>query len=544
MCAVSSTINCIVYVAKTSILFSGSVRMAFIFSMLTSISFSHMYLVTKTGQTMSRTVCWAYFFGSGATLFVTRHFVLKLLLQVFIDERFYDITESHLIGAFLFTWSIALLPLSVKYMRDVPLVQRINALVSVLGALWGLWQPSIESLLIEDTPSAFMIGTSTQDVLIALSVLLALVSMLNIGSVNRFAAFRFITLFTVTTGISIAFCTAYLSHSPLIASIVLCVSVLFSATTEFVAGKPIRGSYTVALIAYALHLLCMPIVYLLVGQQTMSPEQQLEFINEGGTDSATMLLMDHQQLDMVRTCRIAVLSLYAIISILLAISIKFKVRFLEDYKNNEQESRVRDIGLVGNCCTVIGYVLSVALTTWIGPENIYTVYIALSTICLLLNRDNLLSNFQGIEWTESHRYTLTWMLMQLTMVALFVLDTTSLFTENHIVIMRNFTGEELTLKDMSIRATLTKAFIHIFLFLISVPSQLLTGKFLFTLKRPNLKICLTLCLPLSLLTCLLTNPYQFSSLYFWGGSAIAGILLQTFVSTQFVRLDVLNGLLG
>lgn len=496
--------------------------MAFGCSFITSIALAHMYLVSRSGERLSHSICWSYFVGSGATLFITRHYVLKLVLQAFIDVRFYDITESHLIGATLFTWGIALLPLSVNYMKNVPIVQRANILVSVLGAVWGLWQPSIEGLLAEDFSNMTDFASLSLWVLIAITVVFVLLMVLNIGSVNRFAPFRIIALVCISLSIAISFSATYLNHSSIIASILLCLSAVFGAATDFAAGTRIAGSYIAVFVAYGLHLLCMPFIYLLVDSVQV----------ESGTSAQ----------DVVRTARIALLALYAVISILLSISIRFKIRFLEDYKNND-ESGVRDIGLVGNFCTIVGYILSIALTTWLGPENIYTVYIALSGIFLLLNKDNILPSAYNIEWTESHRYTLTLVVMQITMFTLFILDTVSLFTDFHVVIVKNYSGGENAKKDMPIRSLLFKAFVHIFLFLISVPAHVLNTKFLLTLKRPNLKLCLTLCLPLSLFTCLITNPYQFSSLYFWGGSAIAGLLLQAFVATQFVRLDTLTGLL-
>jgi hypothetical protein len=511
-----------IYVAKISVMFSGTVRMAFISTLVATISFTYMYFATQSNYYIPKSMAWLYFIGSGAALFITRHFVIQFILQAFIDVRYYEITEKHLIGAVLFAWGIALLPLSLKYMKDVVLVKRVNIMVSIIGALWAFWQPSLETSIFEISPTAiFSDNTEWVSWLILFTIILTLVTTLDVLSLNRFAIVRALMLFSISIMVSICFCASFLLYSSLPAVIVICIASICAAGVEIATSRKIKGSYNAAFISYGLFIALLPIIYILI-------------------DSKQLLESASTAEDVVRNARIAILSLYSVVNILLSISIRFKLSVTSATVDEETKTiSTGDVAFIGNVSATIGYVLAVSLTTWLGPDNIYLVYLALTTIFLLLNRDNQLLK----EWNENYRYTLVTLLMQIAMFLFFIMDVISLFTEFHVVIAKNYAGVEEVKKETPIFMLVLKGLFHILLFFLSMPSHWMNLKFMYTLKRPNIKVCLLLCLPLSILTCALCDGQKFTSLYLWGGSGIAGSLLQAFVSAQFVRLDTLTGLL-
>lgn len=107
----------VVYISKVAILMAPDIRMAFLATFITSLSFTRLYLAYVSDESIPSNQGWLYLICSGLALLVTRNIVVARILSFVVDPRYYALTESRIMGAALFTWGLSLLPLSVRFMR-------------------------------------------------------------------------------------------------------------------------------------------------------------------------------------------------------------------------------------------------------------------------------------------------------------------------------------------------------------------------------------------------------------------------------------------
>ncbi|KAL9651915.1 hypothetical protein ABK040_000259 [Willaertia magna] len=132
---------------------------SFISAVVSTLALSRLYYATITEdseKTFSSNPISAivYILMSGFTLFITRHILLQNILSLYIDTRFYDLNESHIFGFFLISWSLAILPLSLKFMKHSMFIKRFNLFLSIVGVIVAILQPSLAFLSFSDISSS------------------------------------------------------------------------------------------------------------------------------------------------------------------------------------------------------------------------------------------------------------------------------------------------------------------------------------------------------------------------------------------------------
>lgn len=557
------------YISKLAIMLSQQgVYGTYISAVFATVSFSRMYYATITNDgdktfSASPATCVFYIFASGITLFLTRNVLLKTMMSVLIDTRFYDMNQAHLFGFFCIAWGIAILPLSINYMKHNSLVKRFNVFLILIGLIVAVLQPSLAFFSFSDISSSSVSGTagfagdfnslektseSLSDfipwiVIVTLVVLFSL-DIISLGERSNLVI-RIAFFVLVAVGFSISFSGLYLYYTRIWTHLTILVTMVIAALVIYTTHFPLNHSYQPSLFLFAAFVITLPVTYLSISIDEESLKQKNSFLKAESLHPSTYSFV---LTELTKSARIAVLGLYCALSALIAILIKFKLigyplirirkanKVLNVKNDSESASQTIDpylsvpgsdeLSVVNNGATVACFVLCIALTTWLNPDR-YEAYLLFCCIFLLLNRDSqLLSEFK-----DSLRFIVVLLAMEVCMAMFFMIDTILFFSTS------------ATSPNTSFDGMISQYALKFLLLILTLPSHILFIRFLMRLNKPNTRPIL-MSLPFSLLSAILTIAFSlyldnFYSLIYITVSAVGASILQAMISAQYVREQVI-----
>jgi len=561
------------YVSKLAIMLTQEGTYgAFICAVVTTLAFSRLYFATITEDSektfksnpLSSLI---YILMSGVTLFITRHVLLRNVLSIIIDTRFYEMNESHLFGFFCIAWGVSILPLSVNFMKNNPFVKRLNVLLFVVGLIISVLQPSLAFLSYSDITSSSISGSvgfagdfnslgktseSFMDFIpwIVIVTVFALFSM-DIISLNEKSnpVIRALFFVLVAAGFSISFSGLYLYYARIWTHISVLIAMVIASLIIYTTHFPLHHSYKTSLYLFGSWIAVLPIAYLSISVDEESLKQKNSFLGNNSVLPTTYLFVIAE---LTKSARIAIIGLYCALSALIAILIKFKligyplIRIrkpgkvmtgsVENSDNMLGQNQTLDpylsvpgadeLSVVNNGATISCFILCIILTTWLNPDR-YEAYLLFCAIFLLLNRDSqLLSEFK-----DTYRFVFVLLSMEISMAMFFMIDTVLFFSTAA-------TSPSYTLDEMVSQFSL-----KFLLLLLTLPSHGLFVRFLMKLHKPNIKPLLV-ALPFSTISALLTLGFalyleNFYSLIYITLSAVAASVLQAMISAQYVREQII-----
>ncbi|EFC41147.1 hypothetical protein NAEGRDRAFT_80771 [Naegleria gruberi] len=558
------------YISKMAIMLTqDGVHGTFISAFFTTVAMTRIYFASLTGDSekmfKESAVCKFYILACGITLYLTRHVLLRTLVTSFIDSRFYDMNEAHLFGFFCLAWGVAILPLSINFMRHSSFVKRFTVFLILIGLVISILQPSVAFFSFSDISSTSLTGTagiagdfaslgsiseSISDyvpwVVIITVIILFSLDIISLGEKSN-PMVRIIFFALVAIGFSISYSGLYLYYTRIWTHVFVLITLVIASLVIYSTHFPINHSYKASLTLFAMFIISLPITYLAITIDEESLKQKNSFLSKEGLHPSTYTFVISE---LTKSARIAVLGLHCALSALIAILIKFKligyplIRVRKSNKvlnvvtegNNEFATQTIDpylsvpgsdeLSVVNNGAAVTCFVLCITLTTWLNPDR-YEAYLLFCCIFLLLNRDSLYLS----EFKDSFRFIFVLLAMEVCMAMFFMIDTILFFSTSA-------TSSTITFDTM-----ISQYSLKFLLLILTLPSHTLFVRFLLRLNKPNLKPIL-ISLPFSILSAVLTVMFSlyldsFYSLIYITISAVGASILQAMISAQYVREQII-----